>query len=114
MVDAAERSRLWRLANPERFSRAVRNATLRKKYGITIEDYEKMFDDQGGACAICGRKEFVKDRTGRVRENLSVDHDHGTNRIRGLLCHHCNAALGHVSDDPSLLVRMVNYLEETI
>ena len=56
---------------------------------MTLEDYERMFDAQGGVCAICG-KPRPEERT------LHVDHDHETGEIRGLLCFSCNNALGRL------------------
>jgi Recombination endonuclease VII len=50
-------------------------------------------------CAICGSE-----------ENLHIDHDHNTGKIRALLCRSCNIGLGHFKDEPSLLVRGVDYL----
>ena len=85
--------------------------TRKWKYGISQDDYDRLFAEQGGVCAICRKPETAKDRLGRTRTNLSVDHDHRTGAIRGLLCHHCNAALGHVDDDLELLRSLVAYLE---
>lgn len=61
---------------------------LLKKFGMTMEQYRAMELEQGGVCKICG-----KPPTGRYTV-LSVDHDHVTNRVRGLLCMRCNAELG--------------------
>jgi hypothetical protein len=55
---------------------------LRRRYGITPDDYDAMADAQGGVCAICG----LPPRKG----TLDVDHDHATGRVRGLLCRRCN------------------------
>lgn len=64
-----------------------RNSHLRKKYGISLEDYDAMHDEQRGVCAICGNEESQN-------RHLSVDHDHETGRVRGLLCGSCNTKLG--------------------
>lgn len=81
---------------------------LRKNYGLTVEEYEALLDEQGGLCAICQRPERAQ-RAGRTMR-LPVDHDHTTGRIRGLLCHSCNRAIGLLQDDPALLVRAADYL----
>lgn len=82
-----------------------RNYSLIKSYGITTEDYEQMLYDQGGGCAICGST------IGNGRhKNLFVDHDHGTGIVRGLLCGRCNSAIGLLSEDLSLLVKIRKYL----
>lgn len=64
-----------------------RKARLKTKYGITIEDYDRILQTQGG-CAICGTK------TPGGRGRFHVDHDHITGKIRGLLCSGCNTKLG--------------------
>lgn len=78
---------------------------LLQNYGITLDEYNRMFLEQNGCCAICGRhqSEFTK--------ALFVDHDHVTNKVRALLCSNCNLILGHSRDDPTLLVKVIEYLE---
>lgn len=67
-----------------------------------------MIESQQGKCAICG------DDQGDARwDTLSVDHDHETNRVRGMLCSHCNRGLGHFRDDPELLLAVAAYLLQT-
>lgn len=73
------------------------------RYGIGGEEYAQLLENQGGVCAICGSP----CPTGK---DLSVDHDHGTGAIRGLLCHHCNIGLGHFKDNPALLNAAIAYL----
>ena len=63
---------------------------------------------QGGKCAICREKETRK-RRGRIAR-LSVDHDHSTGDIRGLLCTRCNTAIGLLEDDITLLKNAIDYL----
>lgn len=60
-----------------------------KQYGLTVEDYDTMFDTQGGVCAICGEPPVNGAR-------LVVDHDHETGKVRGLLCSPCNTAVGRL------------------
>jgi hypothetical protein len=79
-------------------------ANLIAKYGLTMEAYEAMLAAQGGACAICRRTE----PTGK---GWHIDHCHTTNRVRAILCHHCNLMLGHALDEPALLRAAANYLE---
>lgn len=85
-----------------------RNASLRSNYGIGIEEYKQMFVLQNGLCAICKQPETETYR-GVVR-NLSVDHDHKTSQIRGLLCKQCNAGLGKFKDNTELLAAAIAYL----
>jgi hypothetical protein len=70
---------------------------------MTVEDYDRMLEAQGGGCAICGRPP-------RPDISLHVDHDHETGRIRGSLCWPCNNLLGDVQDDPARLYAAADYL----
>ena len=60
--------------------------SLKFHYSMTLEQYDKMFEEQNGNCAICGLPELMR--------RLSVDHDHKTGVVRGLLCSSCNTKLG--------------------
>jgi hypothetical protein len=81
-----------------------RDRWLLKKYGITSADYDKMLAEQDGRCALC-----LTESNGRM---WHVDHDHKTNRTRRLLCDLCNRGLGHFQDDPAVLRRAAEYIEE--
>jgi len=79
---------------------------------ITLEEFRTLQKDQKNVCKLCGNPETkVHNITKRVQE-LSVDHCHITGRIRGLLCSRCNMVLGRCNDDPTLLRRMADYLEQ--
>lgn len=81
-----------------------RNTYLKRKYGITEEQYNELLLEQAGKCAICLKKP-------RTRA-LAVDHDHKTNEIRGLLCSRCNhGLLGNAHDSIEMLKRALDYLE---
>ena len=84
---------------------SIRRQSLKRAYGITIEDYEIMFRSQYGVCKICASPP----QTGK---NLFVDHCHDTGVVKGLLCTRCNSSLGHARDSISILLRMVDYLGE--
>lgn len=79
---------------------------LRKAYGLTVEAYDALLIAQENRCAICGRG---PDEAG-WKKRLSVDHDHATGKVRGLLCNGCNVGLGSFRDTPALLLRAVDYL----
>ena len=81
---------------------------LKKKFGISLKEYTALLETQGGGCAICGGGPTGK------QVWLSVDHDHATGVIRGLLCHSCNAAIGMLKDDPALCKAAGSYLESAI
>jgi len=95
------RSDRYRSRHKER----LRAQQLRIKFNITIDAYERMFRNQNGVCAICGK--FNVD--GR---RLAVDHDHNTGRIRGLLCRMCNVFLGLIENTPGLLHKFSEYIEK--
>jgi Recombination endonuclease VII len=99
-----ERARLkWRTDPELREKRRLwqRKNVFQKVYGISMADYEAMFERQAGACAICKR-------TGVT---LCVDHCHLTGEVRGLLCSQCNSAIGFCSDDPAVLLAAAAYLQ---
>jgi hypothetical protein len=90
----------YRDNNPDK-----RRATNRKSlYGITDDRYQEMVTDQGGRCLICKEPPSKK--------SLAVDHCHKTGKVRGLLCHMCNLALGGFKDNPELLKSAIAYLGE--
>lgn len=111
--------REWRAANPEKYAaaqaaRRLREAgrsdvaikrkdqALRRKYGITHDEFLGLLTKQGGACAVC----LQPPAAGRA---LHVDHNHKTKVVRGLLCHQCNWYLGKVDNIPGLLSRLKEY-----
>lgn len=92
----------------EDYVRRQRDNTLKSKYGITIDDYERMFESQNGVCLICG-----KPPTGNTTTKmLAVDHCHKTGLVRGLLCHKHNSAIGLLDDDIELVRAALRYLEK--
>lgn len=105
---AARRERHARLkGTPEYDSatlRSVRKTSL-GRFGLTEDDYQILLAKQGGKCKICRQPEKTRGR------RLAVDHDHGTGRVRGLLCGNCNNALGRMADDPARLRAAADYLE---
>lgn len=83
---------------------------FKKKFGITTADYERMFAEQSGLCAICERPPTrISRKQGKVMD-LAVDHDHDTGEVRGLLCTDCNTVLGLMNDSPDRLWAAISYL----
>jgi Recombination endonuclease VII len=78
---------------------------LRKKYGLSLEQYQEMLKEQDGKCYCCG------DPPTGHKTLLAVDHCHKTGTVRRLLCDRCNRAIGLFKDDPSILRRAAEYLE---
>lgn len=113
---AIARAKQWRIDNIERH-REVQRARrtrpevkardraghLKRKFGITLETYDELLTKQHGVYAICGRSP-------RDDISLHVDHEHGTGRVRGLLCFRCNNALGDFDDDPLRLLQALAYV----
>ncbi len=109
----------WRNANPEKRRQYKRNAyhknsygkesqwkrDLVKLYGITEEQWQEMFKSQNGVCAICHKHQ--------VYRKLSVDHNHKTGKVRGLLCNRCNRLLGYAFDSQNILQAAADYLQRT-
>jgi len=93
---------IW-VKDSDRAKQTRRALELRKRYGLTVEEYQTLLARQEEVCAIC--------RTATDGKVLAVDHDHLTGQVRGLLCDRCNLLLGRVEDDPSLLRRAAEYLE---
>lgn len=77
-----------------------------RRFGASVADYDRLLIEQDGRCAICGH---LPAEGGQI---LYFDHHHAEARPRGLLCHHCNAGLGHFADNPGRLHAAVAYLEK--
>lgn len=102
-------SKAWKKANPKKARSYRKNETdlrLKRKFGISLDDYNLMFEKQQGLCAICNRPEKNK--------KLAVDHCHATGRVRGLLCSKCNQALGMLDDNIEFMRKAINYLQHEI
>ena len=85
--------------------RNAHGKALEARYGINRTDYDNAYAFQNGLCFLCRRA------TGKTRR-LSVDHDHATGDVRGLLCRPCNGILGHARDDISFFERAIEYLKD--
>ena len=92
----------------------IKNYELKRMYGIDIDEFRKMLTAQGGKCAICGIA-HDEDGTGQLVKNghkhFSIDHDHKSGEIRGILCAKCNRGVGHFKDDPALFQSAITYLK---
>lgn len=94
---------------------SYRNKHMKRQYGITLFRYRKLYEEQQHCCIICKSPvDFdgsdLKKGEHRLPTQPCIDHCHTTGRVRGILCFHCNTALGHVNDDPLILKRMIDYL----
>lgn len=77
----------------------------RTQYGISVEEFESLLNEQNSKCAICKQE----CSTGK---NLAIDHDHTSGMVRGLLCSRCNRGLGLFSDNPEMLEVAAKYLRK--
>ena len=94
------------------------NWRLLTKYGIGKGEYDLMLKAQGGTCMICNKGGHIRKKGSRKGKAgtpipLSVDHNHETGQVRGLLCLNCNTGIGHFKDDADLIKKALEYLEET-
>lgn len=133
---SAEQQRRWRAANPEKVKAYTRDKAWRsaymqewnrknrqklsvkerrrrlQRYGLTPEQYDQMFQQQEGRCAICRRHvSELSTRHAKHPDRLDVDHCHRSGRVRALLCFNCNAILGNANDSVATLRRAIEYLE---
>lgn len=92
------------LASKLRRKEMNRALSLKKKFGISVEQYDNMLIAQNGVCAICHGLNGNK-------HNLAVDHDHKTGAIRQLLCQRCNTSIGLLEEDTALLQKMIDYIK---
>jgi hypothetical protein len=83
-----EYTKRWQRANLELVKVYNFKTQLKKKYGLSLEDFEKLWQSQKGLCKVCG-KVLVRRKGG-----YAIDHDHNTMKIRGIICQHCNASIG--------------------
>jgi Recombination endonuclease VII len=106
--DLAIKNKEWRKNHKELTNRIIWNSNLKTKFGITIEQYEKMLQRQDGKCAICGRAETSRDAKGKIKR-LAVDHCHKTGRNRELLCLRCNHAFERIDSIPDWCLKAMAY-----
>lgn len=96
--------KLWHdVQGPRAYSAQQTDARLRRAYGISLDQYEAMVEEQHGKCAICHRNNW---------QALAVDHSHSTGLVRRLLCHACNMALGHLNGKIEIVQAMLEYLRK--
>ncbi len=103
-----EYHKINRVKNKSRF----KNNELKRKFGITLDQYNQMVLDQNNLCAICNKFETRNDPRTNSPMSLAVDHDHATGKVRGLLCNCCNYGLGLFEDLSSRLRIAAEYLEK--
>lgn len=85
-----------------------RARAVKHKFGIPIDEYNRMVAEQNNLCAVCGNPE-TSTRNGVIK-SLAVDHNHKTGKVRKLLCESCNTVIGKVDENVETLTRMIEYL----
>lgn len=103
---AVQATQRWRDSHRDAHVAAIRRRNLRKMYGITVEQYDQMLVEQNGGCALCEKPPD--------KRRLSVDHDHATGKVRGLLCKHCNFMIGLAREQPKVFQAAIAYLEKHV
>ena len=97
------RTKRWRDNNKERVTYLYRSKHLKSKFKMTVEEYDVMFENQNCVCKICRLPS---------KKKLSIDHNHTTGKIRGLLCFTCNMGIGYFKDSEKLLKSASKYIKE--
>jgi hypothetical protein len=92
-------------ADSEGLAKTLRNFHLKKKYNMTLDEFEDRAEAVDYKCEICNGEE-------RRHKHLVVDHNHDTGEVRGLLCSTCNSGLGLFKDNPDVLASAIIYLKE--
>lgn len=106
-----EKHKRWEKAERERDGSKITLRTITSRRGITVQSYNEMIERIGNRCEICGNEETRKSSKGETTR-LCIDHCHKTEKVRGMLCHGCNTAIGKFKDDITLLQKAITYLEE--
>lgn len=100
--------KLFRKNNIELCKIYLKRSTLKRTFGLSLDDYNDMLINQNYRCAICNKKETRK-INGKICK-LSVDHNHKTGKVRGLLCNDCNNGIGRLKENISILKTAIDYL----
>lgn len=98
--DKAKYQRMWRNSNPDK----AKNNELKARYGISLQEYNRIAEYQDHCCFICKQQE-------KYSGSLAVDHCHHSGAIRGLLCSQCNRALGLFTDSIATIEQALSYLK---
>lgn len=118
-----ERNKRAREENPERYKAYIakfheknplwrKDSHLQRKYGLTLEAFNSILTLQGNCCCVCNSLSPGRRSSSGKDGDWVVDHCHASGKIRGIICHPCNAALGMVRDNPTTLRALAEYLEK--
>ena len=102
----AENSKRWAEKNPEKYEAQQRKSHLMRHYGLSVEDYNELFEQQQGCCAICGKHQS------KIKYRLDVEHNHKTGKVRSLTCTTCNKLINvYEKEFYGLKDKIKDYLE---
>ena len=109
---SANRDNHRKYGRPDKTYTTQRDYALRHHYGLSLEVYNDMLEQQDYRCAICARR---KEDIGSGKLSFSVDHNHITGAVRGLLCGPCNTGIGSLQGDEGIemLQNAISYLRDT-
>jgi len=109
----AEISKQYRKENKSKIAKASkeragrnRELQIKRKFNLTLDDYNTMINNQNNKCAICGDEL----KFGKL---TAIDHSHTSGKVRGILCHNCNVAMGLLKENVNTLQSMITYLENS-
>ena len=113
-----EKERMVKLReeNHEAVKQEQRKRQLRwslKKYGISEEDFYRMLEEQNNSCKIC-KTHFKEEAAFSKKRSLYIDHEHVTNKVRGLLCNKCNTGIGFFYENKDYFINAINYLSNPL
>ena len=104
--DACENRARNKEQNPEQYFKTNFKNNIKSKYGLTVKQWQQMFDKQQGYCAICGIHQS------ELNHRLCVEHNHQTRKIRQLTCKTCNHLIDiYETEFYSLKEDIVDYIE---
>jgi hypothetical protein len=103
-MQTKENKKQWKINNPGKVKLYNKKSGLKRFYGITVEEYDLLFNKQEGKCLICDKHQS------EFKRAFDVDHNHKTGIIRGLLCGGCNLLIGNAKEDVNILAQAINYL----
>jgi Recombination endonuclease VII len=111
-VDKAKKAQA-KYRKTEKYKISMRNSRYKRIYGITLDEYNQMLEEQNFVCKICHCPETSIGFGGEVK-SLAIDHCHDTGKVRGLLCDRCNHLLGLAKDSTKVLQNCIKYLKDLL
>jgi hypothetical protein len=99
-----EKVRSYQARHPDRVKATARKSSIKRKFGLSMVEFNEMLLNQECRCAIC------RIHVSKLKQDIAVDHNHKTGKVRALLCHRCNNILGQAQDHIEILQEAIAYL----